>query len=122
MAELQTVAAEVELLHRAYAAFNRREIESVLALMHADVDWPNGMEGGRVPGTGAVREYWRRQFEVVDSHVEPKSFTTEADGRIAVHVHQIVHDKAGKQLGDQMVQHVYEIRDGLIRSMEIQPA
>ena len=60
MAEIQTVAVEIELLHRAYAAFNRRKIESVLALMHADVDWPNGMEGGRVLGTGAVREYWTR--------------------------------------------------------------
>lgn len=122
MAELQTVAAEIELLHRAYAAFNRREIENVLALMHADVDWPNGMEGGRVLGTEVVREYWRRQFAVVDSHVEPKNFTTEKDGRIAVQVHQVVHDKAGKLLADQMVQHVYEIRNGLIQSMEIRPA
>jgi ketosteroid isomerase-like protein len=122
MAGIQTAAAEIELLHRAYAAFNRREIESVLVLMHANVDWPNGMEGGRVLGTGAVREYWRRQFEVVDSHVEPKNFTTEADGRIAVHVHQVVRDKAGKLLADQMVQHVYEIRDGLIQRMEIRPA
>jgi hypothetical protein len=38
MGEIQMAAAEVELLHRAYAAFNRREIEAVLALMHADVD------------------------------------------------------------------------------------
>jgi ketosteroid isomerase-like protein len=122
MAGIQTAAAEIQLLHRAYAAFNRREIESVLVLMHANVDWPNGMEGGRVLGTGAVREYWRRQFEVVDSHVEPKNFTTEADGRIVVHVHQVVRDKAGKLLADQMVQHVYEVRDGLIQSMEIRPA
>jgi ketosteroid isomerase-like protein len=122
MAGIQTPAAEIELLHRAYAAFNRREIESVLALMHADVDWPNGMEGGRVLGTEAVREYWTRQFEVVDSHVEPKNFTTEAHGRIVVHVHQVVHDRVGKLLADQMVQHVYEIRDGLIQSMEIRPA
>ncbi|MFZ0864766.1 MAG: nuclear transport factor 2 family protein [Candidatus Sulfotelmatobacter sp.] len=119
MAELQTVAAEIGLLHRAYAAFNRREIETVLALMRSDVDWPNGMEGGRVLGTAAVRDYWRRQFELLDSHVEPKNFTTEADGRIAVDVHQVVHDKSGKLVADQMVQHVYEMRDGLIRSMEI---
>ena len=121
MAELQTVSTEIDLLHRAYAAFNRREIETVLGLMHANVDWPNGMEGGRVLGTAAVRAYWKHQFEVVDSHVEPKKVTIEADGRIAVDVHQVVHDKAGKLLADQMVQHVYEIRDGLIRCMEIRP-
>jgi ketosteroid isomerase-like protein len=119
MADVQMAASEIELLHRAYAAFNRREIETVIALMHANVDWPNGMEGGRVLGTPAVRDYWKRQFEMIDSHVEPKAFTTEKDGRIAVDVHQVAHDKAGNLLADRMVQHVYEIRDGLIQSMEI---
>ena len=70
-------------------------------------------------GKAAVRAYWKRQFEMLDSKVEPKKFTPEADGRIAIDVHQVVHDKSGKLVGDQMVQHVYEFRDGLIRSMEI---
>jgi len=52
-----------QLLRRAYAAFNARDIDGALALMHADVDWPNGMEGGRVHGHREVGEYWRRQFE-----------------------------------------------------------
>ncbi|HET7893023.1 MAG TPA: nuclear transport factor 2 family protein [Candidatus Sulfotelmatobacter sp.] len=119
MTTVQDTAAEIGLLRRTYAAFNRREIEPVLAVMHPDVDWPNGMEGGRVLGTAAVRDYWTRQFEVLDPHVEPQNFTTEADGRIAVDVHQVVHDKSGKLLVDHRVQHVYDIRDGLIRSMEI---
>ena|SRR5579863_8007420 len=119
MAELAAVSAEIELLQRVYAAFNRREIETVLATMHDNVNWPNGMEGGRVLGKAAVRDYWTRQFEVLDPRVEPKSFTAEADGRIAVDVHQVVHDKSGKLVVDQMVRHVYEIRDGLIQSMEI---
>jgi len=124
MLETQTVLGAidpvlVELLQRVYTAFNRREIETVLAAMEADVDWPNGMEGGRVLGHGAVREYWRRQFEVLDPKVEPKKFIRDADGRIVVEVHQVVHDKSGKLVVDQMVRHVYEIRRGLIRSMEI---
>jgi ketosteroid isomerase-like protein len=119
MAELQATRAEVELLRAVYTAFNQREIESVLATMHPEVDWPNGWEGGRVSGKLAVRDYWKRQFEALNPRVEPQDFHTEADGRIAVDVHQVVHDKSGKLLGDQMIQHVYEIRDGLIRSMEI---
>lgn len=119
MAEVQTPAAEIELLRSVYAAFNRREIGDVLAVMHSNVDWPNGMEGGRVLGTAAVREYWTRQFGLLDPRVEPQNFASEPDGRIAVDVHQVVHDKAGKLLVDHMVQHVYEIRDGLIQSMEI---
>ena len=38
------------LLERTYAAFNARDVDAVLAMMHAEVDWPNGMEGGRVHG------------------------------------------------------------------------
>ena len=119
MAEVHAVAAEIEMLQRMYAAFNRRDIETVLAAMHNDVDWPNGMEGGRVLGKSAVRDYWKRQFEVLDPNVEPQNFTKEADGRIAIDVHQVVHDKNGKLLVDQMIQHVYEFRSGLIHSMEI---
>lgn len=119
MAEQHAVSAEIELLQRVYAAFNRREIEAVLATMHPDVDWPNGMEGGRVLGTAAVRDYWKRQFESLDPRVEPQAFAVEKDGRISVEVHQVVHDKRGKLLVDQIIHHVYAIRDGLIQSMEI---
>ena len=121
MTELVAVPAEIETLRRMYAAFNRRKIETVLAELHSDVDWPNGMEGGRVLGKDAVRDYWTRQFEVLDPRVEPQHFATESDGRMVVDVHQVVHDKAGKLVVDQMVRHVYRIEDGLIRSMEILP-
>jgi ketosteroid isomerase-like protein len=119
--EALVAPAEIDLLRRVYGAFNRREIETVLAAMHDNVDWPNGMEGGRVLGKAAVRDYWTRQFELLEPRVEPKNVSAEKDGRIAVDVHQIVRDKVGKLLVDQMIQHVYEIRDGLIRSMEIRP-
>lgn len=122
MPQLQAASAEIELLQRIYAAFNRRDIESVLAAMQDNVDWPNGMEGGPVLGKAAVSVYWRRQFEVLDPSVEPKNFTKEADGRIAIDVHQVVHDKSGKIVVDQMIQHVYEFRGGLIQSMEIREA
>ncbi len=36
------------LLERIYAAFNARDIDAVLAVMHPNVEWPNGMEGGSV--------------------------------------------------------------------------
>ena len=113
------MAEHDDLLRRAYEAFNARDIDSALVLMHPDVDWPNGMEGGRVLGRAAVREYWTRQFQVIDSRVEPEGFTTDADGRVAVDVHQVVHDAAGELLSDGHVTHVYTVRDGLIERMEI---
>ncbi len=108
-----------DLLKKAYAAFNARDIEAVLAVMHADVDWPNGKEGGRVIGHDEVRSYWTRQWSMIDPKVTPERFVTEADGRIAVDVHQVVRDLQGNVLADAMIQHVYLVENGLIKSVEI---
>ena len=114
-----TATSTQDLLTRTYRAFNARDIDAVLAVMHPEVDWPNGMEGGRVHGHGAVREYWTRQWSTIDPHVEPRGFGADERGRAVVDVHQVVRDLAGKVLAEQMVQHIYLIEDGLIRSMEI---
>ncbi|HLE27279.1 MAG TPA: nuclear transport factor 2 family protein [Anaerolineales bacterium] len=108
-----------ELLTETYAAFNARDVEAVLRVMQADVDWPNGMEGGRLIGHDDVQRYWTRQWSLIDPTVIPERFVTEEDGRVAVDVHQVVRDLQGNVLADVMVQHVYQVEDGLIRSMEI---
>jgi len=112
-------AVTEELLRRAYRAFNDRDLDAALALMHPDVDWPNVIEGGRVRGHGEVRAYWERQFETIDPHVEPKRFAEEG-GRFVVDVHQVVRDAERTLLADQRVRHVYTLRDGLIERMEIE--
>ncbi|QDK79567.1 nuclear transport factor 2 family protein [Spirosoma sp. KCTC 42546] len=102
-----------------YAAFNARAIDEVLVNMHPDVDWPNGWEGGWVKGHDAVRDYWTRQWNVVNPRVEPLRCETDVNGQIVVDVHQVVKDLSGTILADGMVQHVYQLEDGLIRRMEI---
>jgi ketosteroid isomerase-like protein len=109
-----------ELLRGAYAAFNARDIERALVLMQPDVDWPNGMEGGRVRGQDDVRSYWQRQFGMIDSHVTPEACEALEDGRVAVRVHQVVRSLDGELLSDSRVTHVYSFRDGLVARMEIQ--
>ncbi len=108
-----------ELLKGADAAFNARDVERALVLMRPDVDWPNGMEGGRVRGHDGVREYWTRQFGMIDSHVEPAGFEGLDDGRVAVQVHQVVRSLGGDVISDGYVTHVYSFRDGLVSAMEI---
>jgi len=107
------------LLRQAYAAFNARDLDAALALMHPNIDWPNAIEGGRVHGHAGVRAYWEQQFETIDPRVEPERFTEE-DGRIAVDVHQVVRSRGGELLADQRVRHVYTVRNGLIERMEIE--
>ena len=113
------MTAEETVLERTYAAFNARDIDTVVVVMHPDVIWPNGMEGGTVVGQAGVRAYWTRQWTLIDPRVEPRGFTVEADGRVAVTVHQVVRDLAGAVLKDATVEHVYAFEDGLIKSMEI---
>ena len=116
---LPTDAAEWRVLDRAYAAFNARDIDAVLATMHPHVVWPNGMEGGYLHGQAAVRGYWTRQWTQIDPCVQPVACATDSDGRIVLQVHQIVRALAGAVIVDQMLEHVYEMRDGLIARMEI---
>lgn len=110
---------KVELLKHIYDRFNARAMESVLAAMHADVAWANGMEGGHVHGRDGVRRYWTRQWAMVDPQVEPVGFSTGPSGEVIVDVHQVVRDLEGGLLVDQMVVHIFRFEDGLIRRFDI---
>jgi hypothetical protein len=111
-----------ELIRACYAAFNVRDLDAALAGLHADVDWPNAIDGGRLRGREEVREYWSRQFETIDPRVEPQAFSEDELGRIVVDVHQIVRDLDGGVIADQNVQHIYTFSAGLIARMDIRHA
>jgi hypothetical protein len=113
------VSEEERRLSRAYEAFNARDIDAALALTRPDVDWQNGMEGGREHGHEAVRVYWTRQFGLIDSHIDPVRFSSDEAGRTVVDVHQIVRDLQGELLSEGDVQHVFTFRDGKIARMDI---
>jgi ketosteroid isomerase-like protein len=109
-----------ETLRSAYRAFNARDIDAAIELMHAEVDWPNAWEGGRVVGRDAVRGYWNRQFAAISSNLEPEGVSEESDGSITVDVHQVVHEaRTGKLISDSRVCHRYRLEDGLIVRMDV---
>jgi hypothetical protein len=110
-----------ELIQTIYAAFNQREIDAVLATMHPDVDWPNGMEGGRIHGIAKVRDYWTRQWGMINPRVEPLRIEDDEQGQTIVEVRQVVRDLSGNLLVDQIIHHTYTIRNGLIERMDIGP-
>jgi nuclear transport factor 2 (NTF2) superfamily protein len=110
---------DVELLRRVYALFNDREIESVLAAMHPDVVWANGMEGGHIHGRQEVRSYWKRQWAVIDAYVEPIEISPNGKGTLVVKVHQVMRDLNGNVLADRMVTHAFQMRNGLIQRFDI---
>jgi hypothetical protein len=108
-----------EHLSRLYDRFNTRDMEGVLAAMHEDVVWANGLEGGHVYGRAGVRDYWTRQWAMIDPHVEPVKFSTGPEGELMVDVHQIGHDLKGNLLADAMVGHIFRCESGLIKRFDI---
>jgi ketosteroid isomerase-like protein len=117
---VDTVAEQQEKeIHRLYGAFNRRDIDAVLEILAEDVVWANGWEGGHIEGRAAVREYWARQFEVIQPRVEPEEITLTEDGRVAVSVHQVVRSAEGDLVGDQRVTHLFTFEASKITQFDI---
>jgi hypothetical protein len=114
-------ASEIKLLCAAYAAFNARDIDAVLATMTPDVVWPKAFKGGFVRGLEEVRAYWMEQWSEINPHVEPVAFYPEDAGRILVDAHQVVRDLAGTVLADEHVGHRFTLAHGLIQAMEVGP-
>lgn len=108
-----------QLIAQVYSAFNSRNIDEVFRFMSDAVDWPKASEGGRALGKDEVRAYWTRQWAEMDPHVEPVEVNAGEGGGVHVRVHQVVKNLKGEILFDQMVLHVFRIRNGLIERMDI---
>jgi ketosteroid isomerase-like protein len=113
------MATDTQLLLHLYDRFNARDMDAVLATMHPDVVWANGLEGGHVYGHAGVRQYWTRQWAAMDSRAEPRTFSAGANGTTEVEVHVTARDGTGKLLFDAMGRHVFRIENGLITRFDI---
>ncbi len=108
-----------QFLQNLYEAFNRGEIETIISVMHPDVKWANGVDGGFVYGRDAVREYWINQYKVIQVQLEILKFEIDENDRNVVTVHQIVKDLHGNLLADATIQQIFTIENSLISLYEI---
>ena len=109
-----------DLIEKAYAAFNARDIDTALSTMHPEVQWPKAFEGGYVSGHNEIRDYWTRQWTEIDPNVLPIGFNERQDRSLEISVHQKVKDLQGNVIFDGIVKHVYTLKDGLLRRMDIE--
>ena len=114
------LARNEDLIKKAYAAFNARDIDATLAYMHKDVKWARAWEGDYANGHEEVRAYWTRQWQEIDPHVTPVNFKERENGTLEVEVAQLVKDLEGTILFDGKVMHIHTINNGLIKQMDIQ--
>lgn len=106
------------LLKKAYYALNTRNLDAALAMMHPNVSWSNGMSG-YVNGHEELREYWNKQWSMVDADVEPVSILTEGKDKVVANVRHVVRDMHENIIEDEMLQHTYLIEDNLIKHMDV---
>ena len=111
--------AKEQMILEAYAAFNRRDIPAILNLLDKDVEWPNGMEGGIEHGHAAARDYWTRQWKILDPNVIPLKINKISENEYDVTVKQVVKNPAGELLVDQLIHHLYEFKNNLVVKMTI---
>src|SRR5581483_8815678 len=110
-----------ELIKNAYAAFNARNIDAILQVMHPDVKWTRAWERDYANGHDEVRAYWEWQWKEINPRVTPVGFCERENGTLEVEVNQLVKDWEGNILFDGKVFHVYVINDGLIQKMDVEP-
>jgi hypothetical protein len=77
------------------------------------------MEGGHFYGRDGVRDYWTRQWAMIDPHVQPVEFAVGPDGEVFVQVQAVVRDLHGTLLTEQMIGHVFRFENGLIKRFDI---
>jgi hypothetical protein len=109
-----------DLIKAAYIAFNSRNIDTILKIMHPDIHWPKAFEGGYVIGHEAVRAYWTKQWNEINPRVDPIAINKRPDGKVEVVVNQLVKDLDGNVLFDGKVKHIYVISNGLLQQMDIE--
>lgn len=107
------------LLKKVYYAFNKRDMDAALAIMHPNVSWSNGLGGGYVHGHEGLREYWSKQWEMLDSDIEPVSISVAGQGKVVANVRHVVRDMNENIVEDEMLQHTYLIEGNLIKHMDV---
>lgn len=111
----------IDLIKKAYAAFNERDIDKTLSTMQPTVQWSKAWEGGYISGHDEIKKYWTRQWTELNPNVEPIGFNERQNGSLEVAVHQSVKDLQGETMFDGTVKHIYTFENGLIKTMDIEP-
>lgn len=91
-------SAEEELIHRYFDAFNRQDIEGVMACFHDEPHIIN-VEGARLDGREAVRRRYQEQFAMFpDGRCELKTALESKQCGMAESRFTGTHAKSGRKL------------------------
>ena len=110
---------DTALIKQLYEDFNARRVDSLLAKLTEDVIWANGMEGGYIRGHKDLREYWERQWAMLNPQIKAVAFNKTEDGSILVDA--LFSGKTPEQeFKDMPARHVFYIKNGFVFRFDIQ--
>jgi ketosteroid isomerase-like protein len=122
MADAGADGAQVELVRRHYAAYDRRDIDGIVETLHPQVEIVSHDELGKADRAWRGRAAARGLFVeitalVADTRVEILSLEAERDRvEATVRLHGVL--RATGQTGPVPAVHRFELRDGLIAKIE----
>ena len=108
----------IELIRRAYDAFNRRDLEPLLAMMHPDFELDFSRSVGPEPGVYTGEDGMRRLFETYweafeEISLQPEEFIGASDVTIAI-VHARGRGRGSGIKVDARGPHMWSFREGKI--------
>lgn len=113
-------SSEQELIQRYFNAFNRHDIDAVMACFHNEpllIDF----EGGRHDGREAVRQRYEYEFtSFLDGRCEMRTVTGHAGCGMAEWLFVGTHARTGRR-GTAIGAEVFEFVDGKITALRVYP-
>lgn len=110
----------VALVKRAYEAFARRELRTILSLLDPEVEIHQASEipwGGRYTGHAEAAAFFGKLVQTITSQVTFERFVDAGDQVVAIGRTRGTVNATGKTF-DVPVAHVWTIRDGLVARVE----
>jgi ketosteroid isomerase-like protein len=115
--------ASVEVVRRAYEAWNRQDLEAFLLVVHPDAEWGGegaddlflGISRSVYHGHAGVREWWnaaKEPWEYFKSHVQ--RILAGGDKVVTVVRFEAVGKESGAKVELPFLTNVIELKDGLV--------
>lgn len=111
-------SAAAALITRYYDAIERRDLEAVLAVTHADVRFQDYLDSGEIEGLAAARDFYQRMFDFAPN-LDLITVEAQPDGRVRVEFQSSIHSASGHLWSDTRQEAVYTLVDGLIQGIEL---
>lgn len=113
MTDRQALIAELLI------AWNEQDFAAAQRLLHPRVDWRDLMNGGRLSGPAAVRDYWHGVYSLVTSGSSIVETRLLGEDRVVVKILHSIRDKQGRLWSEEAVTQVFTFKDGLIIRMDV---